>query len=64
MMENLINAMQCLSINNEVIEYISHLEISYDVKELLMHLIENDNYQDYAQIYEICVENNIELPPL
>lgn len=35
-----------------------------NLKNTLLHLIENDNYTDYLQIYNILMENDIELPPL
>ena len=49
---------------NDLIEYIMKLSISYDIKMHLIELIENDNYNSYLEIYNICLENDIELPPI
>jgi hypothetical protein len=49
---------------NDLIEYIMKLSISYDIKMHLIELIENDNYHSYLEIYNICLENDIELPPI
>lgn len=49
---------------NDLIEYIMKLSISYDIKVHLIELIENDNYHSYLEIYNICLENDIELPPI
>ena len=49
---------------NDLIEYIMKLTISNDIKMHLIELIENDNYHSYLEIYNICLENDIELPPI
>lgn len=49
---------------DHMISYIEGLQIDPHTKELLLHLVYNDNYNDYMQIYTICMENQIELPPL
>ena len=49
---------------NELINYISVLDIDVDIKGNLMYLIQNDNHCDYLTIYNICMENDIELPPI
>jgi hypothetical protein len=50
--------------SKELIEYINTIDINIDVRKCLAHLIENDNHCDYLTIYNICVENDIELPPI
>ena len=50
--------------SRELIEYINTIDINIDVRKCLAHLIENDNHCDYLTIYIICVENDIELPPI
>ncbi|WP_396189849.1 hypothetical protein [Flavobacterium sp.] len=50
--------------HNDLIEYICNLQIDVNIKNTLLHLIENDNYNDYMQLYNILIENDIELPPL
>lgn len=50
--------------NKDLITYIHNLHITPALKRQLLTLIENDNYNDYLQIYNICLENDIELPPL
>jgi len=50
--------------SRELIEYINTIDINIDVRKCLAHLIENDNHCDYLTIYNICVENDIELPPI
>jgi hypothetical protein len=49
---------------NELINYISVLDIDVNIKENLVYLIQNDNHCDYLTIYNICMENDIELPPI
>lgn len=49
---------------NDLIDYICNLQIDVNLKNTLLHLIDNDNYSDYMQIYNILIENDIELPPL
>jgi hypothetical protein len=49
--------------NYDLITYIHTLEAMHeDMKQHLIHLIENDNYNSYIEIYNICIENDIELP--
>lgn len=67
--DNLIDTMQTScglyeSYNQGIITYIKNLKISEETKKRLLFLVENDNYNDYMEIYNICVENGIELPPL
>ncbi len=50
--------------NKDLIAYIQRLLITPALKKQLIALIENDNHNDYMQIYNICLENDIELPPL
>jgi hypothetical protein len=50
--------------NKDLISYIHKLQIRPLLKTQLIQLVENDNYNDYMQIYNICLENDIELPPL
>jgi hypothetical protein len=52
-----------ISENNELLTYINTLDIDYNLKKYLYDLIENDNHTDYLTIYNICMENDIELPP-
>ena len=64
-----IESMQCFSLydgenNKDLLTYIHKLLITPELKRQLIQLIENDNYNDYTQIYNICLENDIELPPL
>ena len=47
-----------------MIDYIKNLHISLDIKQKLLHLVENDNHSDYIEIYNICIENDIEIPPI
>jgi hypothetical protein len=50
--------------NQDMINYIRCQNIDDRIKELVIYLIENDSYESYVDIYNICVENNIELPPI
>lgn len=60
----LCNAMQKVVIDeNDLVTYIRTMtSISNELKQHLIELIQNDCYSDYLQIYNICLENNIELP--
>lgn len=49
--------------NNELINYIYTLAIDENIKNYLCKLIQNDCVTDYSTIYNICCENDIELPP-
>jgi hypothetical protein len=49
---------------NDLISYINVLDIDNNVKYNLIYLIQNDNHCDYLTIYNICMENDIELPPI
>jgi hypothetical protein len=64
-MDDIIDNFGYISIseNNELLTYIHTLEIDYNLKKYLYDLIENDNHTDYLTIYNICMENDIELPP-
>ena len=46
-----------------IINYINSLNINDETKQLLIEFIKNDNYNNYEDIYNICLENDIELPP-
>ena len=50
--------------NRDLIHYIKSLNLHQNIKKTLISLIHNDSYQCYIDIYNICLENNIELPPL
>lgn len=50
--------------NQDMINYIKGQNIDDRIKELVIYLIENDSYESYVDIYNICIENNIELPPI
>ena len=64
-MDDIIDNLGYISIseNNELLTYIHTLDIDYNLKSYLYDLIENDNHTDYLTIYNICMENDIELPP-
>ena len=64
-MDDIIDNFGYISIseNNELLTYIRTLDIDYNLKRYLYDLIENDNHTDYLTIYNICMENDIELPP-
>jgi hypothetical protein len=64
-MDDIIDSFEYISIskNNELLTYISTLHIDYNLQKYLYDLIENDNHTDYLTIYNICMENDIELPP-
>jgi len=64
-LENIIDNLENIRISekNELLTYINTLPIEYNIKKYLYELIENDNYTDYLTIYNICMENDIELPP-
>jgi hypothetical protein len=64
-MDDIIDSFEYISIseNNELLTYIHTLNIDYNLKKYLYDLIENDNHTDYLTIYNICMENDIELPP-
>jgi hypothetical protein len=47
-----------------MIEYVKNLQIDANIKESLIEFIYNDNYNSYLNIYNICLENDIELPPI
>lgn len=48
----------------DLITYIRNQKIDEQIKNTVENLIRNDNYQSYVDIYNICVENDIDLPPL
>jgi hypothetical protein len=64
-MDDIIDNFGYISIseNNELLTYINTLDIDYNLKKYLYDLIQNDNHTDYLTIYNICMENDIELPP-
>jgi hypothetical protein len=64
-MDDIIDSFEYISIseNNELLTYINTLDIDYNLKKYLYDLIQNDNHTDYLTIYNICMENDIELPP-
>jgi hypothetical protein len=66
-MDELINTLNNTSLKNEestlLIAYIKKLNIDENIKDYLCYLIDNDNLCDYQTIYNICIENDIELPP-
>ena len=65
-MEDIISDMQSLQIekNDDLIQYVRSLHIDDYIKHQLLHIIENHNHKDYVAIYNILLENDIELPPL
>jgi hypothetical protein len=51
--------------STDLIAYISSLRnIEQEIKTMLINLVKNDSYESYVDIYNICQENDIELPPL
>lgn len=64
-MDEIIDNLETMAIskNNDLINYIYSLSIEYNLKMYLCELIENDCHTDYQTIYNICYENDIELPP-
>jgi len=50
--------------NINMIDYILQQNIDEKIKEAVIYLIESDRYESYLDIYNICIENNIELPPI
>ena len=64
-MDDLVNSMNKMQVEeNTMIEYVRNLNIADDIKESLIEFIYNDNYNSYINIYNICLENDIELPPI
>jgi hypothetical protein len=56
-----------LETNNQkqdLISYIKSQDIDSQIKDLVISLIYNDDYNSYLDIYNMCLDNNIELPPL
>ncbi len=51
-------------IQENMLSYVISLEIHHSIKNNLIFLIENDNIESYVDIYNICMENEIELPPI
>jgi hypothetical protein len=49
---------------NVMIDYVNSLKIDQPIKDSLIEFIYNDNYNSYLNIYNICIENDIELPPI
>jgi hypothetical protein len=50
--------------DTKMIDYILEQNIDEKIKEMVIYLIESDRYESYLDIYNICIENNIELPPI
>jgi|SaaInlV_125m_DNA_1040241.scaffolds.fasta_scaffold08438_3 hypothetical protein len=51
--------------STELIAYINSLRnLEQEIKNMLINLIKNHSYDSYVDIYNICQENDIELPPL
>lgn len=64
-MDDITDLMETCNIyGNNMCQYIRMLDIDNGIKEHLIELIENNNYHNYLEIYNICIENDIELPPL
>ncbi len=66
-MEDIHTAFESMSLqhNHDLIIYIRSLKaVDECMKQHLIHLIENDNYNSYIEIYNICIENDIELPSI
>lgn len=64
-MDDLVNSMNKMQVEeNTMIQYVRNLNIDSCIKESLIEFIYNDNYNSYLNIYNICVENDIELPPI
>jgi len=65
-MDDIVLNMSKFSIEEEnmMINYINTLNIDSNIKNHLLMLLENDNYNNYIEIYNICIENDIELPPI
>jgi len=67
-MDSLIDSLESTTIttneSKELVDFINSIDINIDVKKYLSYLIENDNHCDYLTIYNICMENDIELPPI
>lgn len=56
-----------LETNNQkqdLTSYIKSQDIDSQIKDLVISLIYNDDYNSYLDIYNMCLDNNIELPPL
>lgn len=64
--ENITDSINNMSVDNkyndELLDFIDALKIQENVKAYLKELIENDNFNNYSEIYNICLENSIELP--
>ena len=64
-MDELLDSINDMSVKeNEMVEYVNNLLIDDCIKNTLIRLIYNDNYTSYIDIYNICTENDIELPPI
>jgi hypothetical protein len=64
-MDELLDSINDMSVKeNEMVEYVNNLLIKDSIKNTLIRLIYNDNYTSYIDIYNICTENDIELPPI
>lgn len=70
-MDELINDMNYMYVENvedkktDLISHINSLkDLEQGIKTMLINLIKNDSHDSYVDIYNICQENDIELPPL
>lgn len=61
---NDMNNMYLGNNNEDIKTYIINLTIDEYIKKNILNLIDNDNYSSYIDIYNICIENDIELPPI
>ena len=50
--------------NISLVDYISQQNIDEKIKQTVIEMIYNDNYDDYISIYYHCPDNDIQLPPL
>lgn len=50
--------------NRDIINFINSQNIDTMIKNTIIELIAEDSYPSYEYIFNICVENGIELPPL
>lgn len=64
--DDIINDMNYMYIsdNHNLISYITNSNIDEMIKKTIINLIENNDHSSYVDIYNICIENDIELPPI
>lgn len=53
-----------LSDNQDIVSHITNSNIDEMIKKTIINLIENNDHASYIDIYNICIENDIELPPI